>query len=386
MKHFEDLSIDDVLYTIEHINDFNQSEKIDGSAIQFGIDNNGFYTSREHKKGKRYYSVDDYPIMFWTSGFRSAHMFLETIKDTIEKDKLYTAEIVYGSQPNTIAYNCGHHIIVFDDIITKCGYVKLSVPASNGKKIMNMDVEDFWTICSVPKFNTIYKINSNDLYDYITSFNETYTNITNKEIYSLKTNTKPPFANDIKQFRQVWKNVQDNVQNFLMNIKKHLIEQSPSKSFGEEIEGIVFVRKCDGKDIEFKLVDKQKFTMRNIENHYTREEIRKQMYKIKKKLAEIIGIPDIGDNYKRNSFLRQYGTTKQEQIKNISKNYSNDYDVKLLKPLIIEYNKMFKEYKNNPCMDIIHFYNLQEFATGFNFIYNAIKSKTIDDMISLYIK
>ncbi|HEY6436083.1 MAG TPA: hypothetical protein VIY47_05805, partial [Ignavibacteriaceae bacterium] len=77
ISHIEDLPIDTFINVLENLHEYEITEKVDGAEILFGIDERGFYTSREAKGGNRVYSVEDYSVTFPTTYMRSAHILLE---------------------------------------------------------------------------------------------------------------------------------------------------------------------------------------------------------------------------------------------------------------------------------------------------------------------
>ena len=61
IQHIEALPVRDFINAIENVANFTASEKLDGSNLTFGFENNGrYYTSREAKGGKRFYTESDF--------------------------------------------------------------------------------------------------------------------------------------------------------------------------------------------------------------------------------------------------------------------------------------------------------------------------------------
>lgn len=109
--HFEDLPLSDILSVLDlH---WNVTEKFDGSYLEFGLDEDGnFFTRR--KGGDPCYSLSDWPERGWTNSYRLAHtvacdLALEMSNHGfLVPGMVIGAEIVHGSQPNTIPYNQHH--------------------------------------------------------------------------------------------------------------------------------------------------------------------------------------------------------------------------------------------------------------------------------------
>ena len=118
IDHFESLPHDKFIKTVKSLSDFIISEKLDGSNLVFGFDNDGkFYTSREakNKNGNRYHSVSDYSDRAADNGFKSAHAALEKVKSRlrahVQPGEAIETEVLFGRQPNAIVY--GSNYIAF---------------------------------------------------------------------------------------------------------------------------------------------------------------------------------------------------------------------------------------------------------------------------------
>src|SRR5271157_257062 len=87
ITHIEDLPIREFIRTVEALKDKIVTEKLDGANLWFGIDDTGFFTSREGKSPKRgrFYNVGDYPSTANSNSFRAAHVALEKVEPTIRK-------------------------------------------------------------------------------------------------------------------------------------------------------------------------------------------------------------------------------------------------------------------------------------------------------------
>ena len=110
IEHIEDLSIDEFVDTITNLTRYAATEKLDGSALTFGIDEQGkLYTNRQQKGNDT--PVYD-PAQWGDSpayvGFKSAHQALQQVESSLARvvpaNILVECEVLYGRQPNAIIY------------------------------------------------------------------------------------------------------------------------------------------------------------------------------------------------------------------------------------------------------------------------------------------
>lgn len=120
VQYLEDLDINDFIDAVENISKMIATEKLDGTALMFGFDNDGnFYTSRKGKgTGKLFYEADDYGMTAAANGFKAAHAALQrnlhTIKPLMQPGQACDIEVLYGRQPNAITYGVdGKNFIAF---------------------------------------------------------------------------------------------------------------------------------------------------------------------------------------------------------------------------------------------------------------------------------
>ena len=102
--HIEALPVRDFIDAIENVATFTASEKLDGANLTFGFENNGrFYTSREAKGGKRFYTETDFSDRPADTGFKSAHNALQKasaeLKEVMDNGEAVETEILFGRQP-----------------------------------------------------------------------------------------------------------------------------------------------------------------------------------------------------------------------------------------------------------------------------------------------
>ena len=109
IPHVEDLDVESFTRALKDLRKLRAVQKLDGANLRGGLDENGkFYTSREMKGGKRYYSQRDFPARSAYDGFRAAHDALSKVKPEIESvlapGEAFNLEIIFGNQPNTVFY------------------------------------------------------------------------------------------------------------------------------------------------------------------------------------------------------------------------------------------------------------------------------------------
>jgi hypothetical protein len=134
ITHIEDLPLAEFIDTITHLGEYSATEKVDGAQLLMGIDEVGFYTSRETKGGKRHYSSKDYGMMFHETYMKSAHAALLTVLPSLKSAGLTTGdqvelEVLFGEIPNVVPYSANFNYIVF--LRTTAGTVSIDALADN---------------------------------------------------------------------------------------------------------------------------------------------------------------------------------------------------------------------------------------------------------------
>jgi hypothetical protein len=110
MKHLAELSAITLL-DIYHSISLPISEKLDGSFISVGRDDNGkLYVQR--KSSTRYYSADEWPQLAWANDFRAAHVVLEELFGWLGNNDVINFELIAGSLPNSVEYDISHNVNV----------------------------------------------------------------------------------------------------------------------------------------------------------------------------------------------------------------------------------------------------------------------------------
>ena len=141
ISHIEDLKNSDFIDTIHNLKKYSLTEKIDGVELWFGIDDIGFYTSREGKSATkpRCYSVSDYQMIADHNAFRFAHTLLKSQEQNIRKilntNDVVSIQIVMSGDGRAISYDNGNHIVFIDRLQTPTDRYNKLVDFFNNKQI-----------------------------------------------------------------------------------------------------------------------------------------------------------------------------------------------------------------------------------------------------------
>lgn len=295
ITHIEDLDTSDFLSVTTNLAEYSITEKIDGSQILFGIDENGFYTSRETKGGERVYAVEDYDIHFSTTYRRAAHKLLESVLPQLRKAGLkpgdqVEAEVLYGELPNVVPYSEDNNYLIFlrttegsvniDRLKQKLDGLSLSVTlrcpiTEDGKNIILEEKSDNWVISGVPEMPVQYhsvqrKVEKKlkEMRAYL--LQNTVFDIPNMTVDKTPLNRIPAWCSqsDWKFVKEELKVEKEKVQFELSEMKKEIKEilldnlvRPYSSMFGPVengwIEGVVLKNKNNGRMV--KIVDKNTF-------------------------------------------------------------------------------------------------------------------------------
>lgn len=294
ITHIEDLKTEDFLKVVSNLAEYGVTEKVDGSQILFGIDEKGFYTSRESKGGGRVYSVEDYEIQFSTTYRRAAHKLLEAVLPKLREAGLKSgdqveAEVLYGSLPNVVPYSESSNYLIFlrttdgtaniNHLKQKLNDLSLSIPISipiteNGKDIKIINTADKWEISRVPElpveFLRVQRIVERKLKDLRKYLSETQFYVSNLELESTPLNKIPSWCpredwETIKfQLKTERDLVRERIQGFKLGIKEILLDHYVrpfgsifSDSENPWIEGVVLKHRTT--DSTVKIIDKKTF-------------------------------------------------------------------------------------------------------------------------------
>jgi hypothetical protein len=331
IPHLEDLPPSKLLEVLSQFWEYEATEKLDGSQLLFGIDEDGFYTSRETKGGLRIYNVDDYEVSFKNTYIRSAHIALESVLSSLKDAGLTVGcqvevEVLYGEFPNVIQYSPDKSFIIFlrttegnvdiDHIRVKLADRSLSIPlvapfTFNGKDIDYKEVTNIWEFARSPVIDINSSVAPDIMYheDIIHQFLRTGRkqqdySINNHQLLETKLNQIPDWftgmwsrdRNEIKMQRDV---LSYEYAEFLTDLKRVLLDKivrGRSSVFGPIdgwIEGVVFRHPKTGH--MFKLVDKKLFL--KMKDFYWEE--RNKLFKLAKEEYNLDDLNQRLDKYEK---------------------------------------------------------------------------------------
>ena len=241
MKHIEELTKPLMVEVINNLGKMEITEKIDGSNLVFGYDENGqFYTSRSNKGQKeQFFSNEDYGDSPVNNAFKAAHAALSaTVGSKPIPGTSYEIEILYGRQPNAVVY--GSNRIVFIDSFPNIPLETVTVTTQmiftdDGISLYPKRVTSTWHFSQVPKI--------------------TVDGLLLPPHYEKEDIKTALIERILRQIKPVFRNVSDLL---------------PHEDFG--VEGIVI--RNPKTDLMVKLVDKHTFTLINQFNYAIRNEIK----------------------------------------------------------------------------------------------------------------
>ncbi len=382
ITHIEDLPIEIFINSIENINNFIISEKLDGANLHFGLDENGkYFSSREGKGGKKFYNFSDWGDKFWQVGFKSAHLALEKISKYLKEKKLLLpgdtieVEVLFGQLPNTVPYSGEMNQLImlrpissgtgdkkelesrFEQIKKFLENKKITIEVKNvpktddGKNIYFVNENHSWVLSQTPKIpNTLLnkeqlrtklKEKLDDIKEYLKEESK-IGRLSNIEILGIRQNKKPNSLSDREwlEFKNIIELKKEEILNklkdFKLGIKEELLDNfvrqtasafGPSLDQGGWIEGLVF-RNPDTNE-QFKLVDKDLFTAMNKFNWKIRNLLKTTSPRTKipditgrliKYLADYVGAPQLARSANANAYLRKMIKNNLDPIKELAKN------------------------------------------------------------------
>ena len=371
IDYIEDMAIEHFLSSLRNYEIFEVSEKIDGSHIWFGIDEHGFFVSRESKGEERYRDVEDYPFRFNTTYIRSAHLALEKVlpimvKQGLSEGDIIQAEVLFGNIPNIIKYSEDKNEIVLLEVVEgdvdldKLANsledvnvdVELPVPyTTDGKQILIEEAIHEWVFVKNPSYSLDTVLNVeffkelDEELDKIEDFLHEKSgigNFNNLEVLTLPLIKRPSsvpvgewnsIKNKIKDKRKELNELLYGDDGYVSNVKQMLLQElvhnvashfGPAVEDGGWIEGVVLKNKKTGKKV--KLVDKDLFN-----------EARKFLWGVRNKLKEkprslknvtsllgktlvgyasALGHPELG-TAQATRYLKKFGNSSEEITKNI---------------------------------------------------------------------
>jgi len=432
ISHIEDIPADEIIEILINLPNFQITEKVDGAQILFGIDENGFYTSRETKGGIRIYNEGDYGITFSSTYMRSTHKLLEQMLPVLRGAGLrpgdqVEAEVLYGELPNVVPYSADTNYLIFlrttegavniDRLKQKLDGQAVSVSlvspfTDDGKSIVLREETNIWKFARVPIIEKKY--DSRLIRQYVSEMKK-YLNIVDSTCkQTLGVILETPL-NKIPEWVEsgTWKQTKEYLKERKLEISqeletKHILPlkevllnnfvRNTSSIFGplvEEggwIEGVVLRNEITGRMV--KLVDKDVFGKVRESAWAYRNRISESAKGIDGdhsflastyiSMATAIGHPELGTIQAKN-YLRKAGSINEERITNISANvdFTNvrNYWLHLLEQreelLIKELDKYEKETaastggdRHRVFENAIKQRTLQTFAQAFERIYD----------------
>lgn len=376
ITHVEDLKIDQFIDALRNFEEYEVSEKIDGSNIQFGIDEGGFYTSREDKGGKRMHDVSDHPINFSTTFQRSAHAALEKVLPQmidvgLARGDRVEAEVLFGKLPNAVPYSSEENEIILlrtidgdvkidalkNALVGETIYVAVDSPYTiDGKTIHMAEEEHKWTFAKTPSWegneliDDVVRERINRELDELDLYLKKPSGIwkfSNVDILGVPLNKRPEgidpkdwseIKERVKKKRvEVHKHVQGDSEDghgYKLRIKELLLndlvrqiksEFGPEIEDGGWIEGVVFKHKKTGA--MFKVVDKDMFlTVKNFiwqvrselaERPRSVNTLESFLGKLLVGLATSTGHPELG-TMQAKRYLKKFGDTPEEIVQEIT--------------------------------------------------------------------
>jgi hypothetical protein len=367
IPHIEDLPVAEFVRTINSLHEYEITEKLDGAEILFGIDEIGFYTSREAKGGVRIYEEQHYDIRFPTTYMRAAHKLLEETLPLLKAAGLkegdqVEAEVLFDSVPNVVPYAEGINYLVFlrttegtvnidrlkQKLIGQNLLVKLAEPYTlDGRTIEIMEQTREWHFGRVPQVSVniagvqqAIRADMGALVAYLKD-NSGIRTLSNLVVEGLPLNKCPEWCEpkdwkfikeEIKERRE---DIRTTLQNhFLSEIKSTLVEKivNPQQSYygptieeGGWIEGVVLRHPHTHKMI--KIVDKNKFGViresawkkRNMITEAAKSVDGNHSFvgNLHVSLAIAIGHPNLGTMQAKN-YLRKVGESTEERLNTLS--------------------------------------------------------------------
>lgn len=376
IPHLEILPVDEFISAIKNLSHFIATEKLDGANLVFGFDMEyKFYTSRQAKHGKRFYTHNDYELTANNNGFRSAHDALNAsasrLRQVLKRGEAVEIEMLYGYQPNAIVY--GNSYIAFlrmvkgdnnehpdqSKIANLDRIMSQQVVYTHTRRVITEDGTNLltewdereWRFTSTQfidsqTFNNLnFDKEIKRLQAYLKAKNKIAPELTNMEVMTAHLGKiKKEIREKIKVERE--RVQQEVLTDYKLPVKEKIlnaivrklrpslrtVEVSKYEDFG--IEGVVML---DPKTLQqFKIVDRDVYTTINQFNFVVRNEIKATsgfcprfdistrdgdiFYDMLNKIADSFGIAGLGTRTNIKRVLKQYiGSTPEQTLTNITK-------------------------------------------------------------------
>ena len=396
IPHIEDLPLPEFIKVINSLHEHELTEKLDGAQILFGIDEIGFYTSRESKGGVRIYNESEYDIRFPTTYMRAAHKLLEQVLPQMlsaglrQGDQVET-EVLFDVLPNVVPYSEDRNYLIFlrttegavniDHLKQKLDGQSLLVDlvepyTLDGRNINLREQTREWNISRVPQVSVniagVQKLVAADmaaLHNYLKQ-SSGIEKFSNRIIESTPLNKRPDWCEpqDWKLTKELVREKKEEIRSvteeIMSRIKTTLVEQvvSPQQSYfgptiqdGGWIEGVVLRHPESRKMV--KIVDKTRFgtiresawQKRNMltENAKSTEGNLSFVGNLRVGLATSLGHPSLGTMQAKN-YLRKVGEDTQSRLENLAEgvnfNSVKEYWLGLLEVAQSNFDVELKKY------------------------------------------
>jgi len=421
IPHIEDLPLPEFIKIVNSLHEYELTEKLDGAQILFGIDENGFYTSRESKGGVRIYNESEYDVRFPTTYMRAAHKLLEQVLPQmlsagLRQGDQVEAEVLFDVLPNVVPYSEDRNYLIFlrttegtiniDHLKQKLDgrslLVDLVEPYTlDGRNINLREQTRQWSINRVPQVSVnvakVQKLLAKDMAALVSYLKE-YSGInqlSNAIIESLPLNKRPAWCDpsDWKLTKRLIQYQKEKIKSvtrpILEQIKIKLVEHivSPQQSFfgptiqdGGWIEGVVLRHPQTRKMV--KIVDKTRFgtiresawQKRNMltENAKSTEGNLSFVGNLRVGLATSLGHPNLG-TIQAKSYLRKIGEDRQSRLDNLSEGINfksvQEYWFGLLETAQTKFDRELDKYAKET----------DSTQTGLgNLLQQAVKTRTLE--------
>ena len=424
ITHIEDLHVSEFIDVVKNIHRFKITEKVDGAQILFGIDENGFYTSRESKGGVRIYDERNYSLSFSSTYMRSAHKLLEKMLPLLKEAGLsqgdqVEAEVLYGELPNVVPYSADRNYLIFlrtiqggvnidylqEKLCNESTSITLESPYTpNGKDIFLREETNVWKFDKIPEISVVFQSIDKKVFPIISELNKFLDkksgilDTTNRIIESTALNGIPVWCNssDWKTLKEEVKEKRDRIKEqiknrFILKIKEILLDSivrnssskfGPSLDSGGWIEGVVLT---DTSGMTVKLVDKNVFGTIREDAWRDRNRLSEHARGIDSPggflgslyldLAISLGHPELG-TIQASRYIRKLGESREEQLVRISSS-CNFHQVK-------EYWHTLLDIKENILDEDLDKYN--NAFLPIDKLQNAVRVRTLQTFAFLFEK
>lgn len=408
IPHIEDLEVSEFISVLSNWHLHEATEKLDGAQILFGIDENGFYTSRESKGGNRIYNESHYDIRFPTTYMRASHKLLESVLPLLKEAGLrlgdqVEAEVLYGILPNVVPYSEDINYLILlrttegkvniDRLKQKLNGKSLLVPLEapytvDGRTIEMCEQTAEWNFNRAPIIPTGKTIKESflpelfKLVEFGKKSVDGFPRCTNEQLSTLPLNKIPAWCEpkdwkfvkeDLKIAREVvneqFMKHKLRIKDFLLNhfVRMQTSAFGPLLEDGGWIEGVVLRRIDTGKMV--KIVDKDTFGRVREAAWFDRNKITENAKGIEGDhsflgnlnitLATSIGHAPLGTIQAKN-YLRKTDTLIEDLMETISVDSVKDYWIDLLQQKEVQLEALVDKYEREASQDTRLDWNIKQ--------------------------